>query len=207
MWPRCSQLVDELCENDVAGPFLAPVPLDSVPGYTDVVKTPMDLGTVKERLQLQHYAKTQKQGGVEKALDSFAADMRLIWKNCMLFNEEQSELYAWARKLESVFERRFNEHVHVPRAAAIARARSGDAASTRQRRPTSGPNGDATELQPPCRPASAFLHYFHEHRETVQSANAEISMVEVAKRLAQSWGALSARDKTQWEAHARGAMR
>lgn len=52
--------------------------------YPDIVKQPMDLGTVKVNLE---------QGKYETAEDA-AADIRLIWTNCMLYNSSGSEVFT-----------------------------------------------------------------------------------------------------------------
>ena len=44
---RCVQLLDELMLQDAAKPFNAPVDAAEIPSYHRVVKTPMDLGTIK----------------------------------------------------------------------------------------------------------------------------------------------------------------
>ena len=49
---------------------------EGVPEYLDIVKHPMDLGTVREKL---------KRGRYPDHL-AFAADVRLVFANCRLFN-------------------------------------------------------------------------------------------------------------------------
>lgn len=50
--------------------------------YPEIVKTPMDLGTVKANLEQGKY----------ESVDDAAADIRLIWTNCMLYNSSGSEV-------------------------------------------------------------------------------------------------------------------
>lgn len=50
--------------------------------YLDIVKNPMDLGTVKKKFDYGEY------DGVE----AMANDIRLIWTNCMLYNRDGSEV-------------------------------------------------------------------------------------------------------------------
>lgn len=45
--------------------------------YLQIVKEPMDLGTVRVKLGKSEYAKPSE----------FARDMRLIWDNCRLYNQ------------------------------------------------------------------------------------------------------------------------
>lgn len=50
--------------------------------YPSIVKHPMDLGTIKFNLESNKYA----------TLDEAAADVRLVWSNCMLYNRNGSEV-------------------------------------------------------------------------------------------------------------------
>ncbi|CAM9383537.1 unnamed protein product [Chrysoparadoxa australica] len=68
-------------------------------GLTDyplVIKQPMDLGTIAKRLSENFYATPE----------ACAADVRLVWENCMAYNEEGSSLYQIAEALYQ----RFEEH-------------------------------------------------------------------------------------------------
>ena len=50
--------------------------------YPDIVKHPMDLGTIKKRLE----------AGVYETTEDVANDIRLVWTNCMLYNRDGSEV-------------------------------------------------------------------------------------------------------------------
>lgn len=50
--------------------------------YLTIVKNPMDLGTVKTRIEQEKY----------ETLDEIATDVRLVWRNCMLYNRDGSEV-------------------------------------------------------------------------------------------------------------------
>jgi hypothetical protein len=50
--------------------------------YPDIVKHPMDLGTVKKRIESDDYA----------TIEDIANDIRLIWSNCMVYNRDGSEV-------------------------------------------------------------------------------------------------------------------
>ena len=41
--------------------------------------------------------------------DKFAADVRLVWKNAMSYNQEGSDIYAAAAALSKTFEKRFSK--------------------------------------------------------------------------------------------------
>lgn len=50
-----------------------------VPDYYKIIKNPMDLSTIKKRLQEEYYMYTKP--------EDFVADFRLIFQNCAEFNE------------------------------------------------------------------------------------------------------------------------
>ena len=54
----------------------------------------MDLGTIRQKLNKGEYKKVQE----------FARDMRLVWDNCKLYNQDGSDLYLVADELSKKFE-------------------------------------------------------------------------------------------------------
>ncbi|CEG45812.1 Transcription initiation factor TFIID, subunit BDF1 and related bromodomain proteins [Plasmopara halstedii] len=64
--------------------------------YLQVVKEPMDLGTIRSKLAKNEYKKPAE----------FARDMRLVWSNCKLYNQDGSDLYLLADELAKKFEDR-----------------------------------------------------------------------------------------------------
>ena len=50
--------------------------------YPDVVKHPMDLGTVIKRIESDAYSSREE----------IASDVRLVWSNCKTYNREGSEV-------------------------------------------------------------------------------------------------------------------
>ncbi|CAL8279652.1 unnamed protein product [Merluccius merluccius] len=82
-----------------AWPFYKPVDAQALQlhDYHDIVKLPMDLGSVKKKMDERKYRDTQ----------AFAADVRLIFSNCYKYNPPDHEVVAMARKLQDVFEMRF----------------------------------------------------------------------------------------------------
>nr|ADD95738.1 predicted protein [uncultured organism MedDCM-OCT-S04-C2] len=62
--------------------------------YIQIVKTPMDLGTVKKNIEKNVY----------KDIEECANDVRLVWTNCMLYNRDGSEYYHLADKFSKAFE-------------------------------------------------------------------------------------------------------
>merc|ERR1712166_1351720 len=67
--------------------------------YPRIVKQPMDLGTVQERLARHHYTR----------LEELALDCRLVWKNAFLFNGPESVYFKAAKALSDAFEKKLEE--------------------------------------------------------------------------------------------------
>ncbi|GAA6001668.1 hypothetical protein JCM10207_002256 [Rhodosporidiobolus poonsookiae] len=63
-----------------SGAFLQKVRKADVPDYYDVIKRPMDLGSLLKKVKQQAY-RTKK---------AFAEDLDLIWSNCLLYNSHPS---------------------------------------------------------------------------------------------------------------------
>ena len=57
--------------------------------YFDIISHPMDLGTIKKKLQHNCYATPQ----------DFVADMTLIWENCIKYNGSDNMVSHCAREL------------------------------------------------------------------------------------------------------------
>nr|XP_020735106.1 bromodomain-containing protein 3 [Odocoileus virginianus texanus] len=65
--------------------------------YHDIIKHPMDLSTVKKKMDSREYPDAQ----------GFVADIQLMFSNCYKYNPPDHEVVAMARKLQDVFEMRF----------------------------------------------------------------------------------------------------
>jgi len=77
--------------------FLEPVDWEAygLHDYPDIIKVPMDLGTIHEKLE----------GGRYTSVSQFESDMRLVWTNCMTYNRPDSDLYQTAEKALKSFEK------------------------------------------------------------------------------------------------------
>ncbi|KAI0386059.1 putative Bromodomain testis-specific protein [Hypomontagnella monticulosa] len=85
----------------LVGPFREPVkPVeDGVPDYLDKVKKPMDLATIKAKLDHHEYTSEQE----------FAADMRQIFENCYTYHQPGSVMYQNCERLQKTFEEKFGD--------------------------------------------------------------------------------------------------
>lgn len=95
---QCKAILSRLKSQNESWPFLEPVdPVAlNVPTYFDVVKHPMDLGTIEKRLNEKN---------VYDSMDAFERDVRLVFSNCLLFNPPGDLVYDLGKKMESVFNR------------------------------------------------------------------------------------------------------
>ncbi len=76
--------------------FREPVPYEEMglTDYLDVVKVPMDLGTVRKNLDRRTYQNE----------DECATDIRRIWMNAMLYNAPGAVVYVKAKTLSEFWE-------------------------------------------------------------------------------------------------------
>ena len=97
----CLGVLRALQKMPDAGPFLLPVDWKTLklPTYPKIVKNPMDLGTVEQKLQAKRYA----------TVSDFAADVRLIWSNAQGFNLEGSDIYELAANLSNEFDSKMSQ--------------------------------------------------------------------------------------------------
>ncbi|SGZ51897.1 CIC11C00000002224 [Sungouiella intermedia] len=98
----CNQLAKDLTSKklyNINFPFLQPVdPVAlNIPNYHEIIKEPMDFGTIQGKL-----ANNQYENG-----DEFERDVRLIFKNCYLFNPEGNDVHAMGKKLELIFDKKW----------------------------------------------------------------------------------------------------
>jgi hypothetical protein len=82
--------------------FLYPVDFEELGlfDYPDVVKNPMDLQTVKQKLASNAY----------ESVDACFADVQLIWDNCKLYNMAGSDIYRICERMERAARRELNKY-------------------------------------------------------------------------------------------------
>ncbi|KAJ8264168.1 hypothetical protein GJAV_G00145980 [Gymnothorax javanicus] len=93
-----------------AWPFYKPVDVKALGlhDYHDIIKHPMDLSTIKLKLESRQYRDPQE----------FAADVRLMFSNCYKYNPPDHDVVAMARKLQDLFEMRFAKMPDEPEEAS-----------------------------------------------------------------------------------------
>jgi len=96
----CARLLRELMRNEqLARPFLRPVDPVLYPDYYEVVHDPLDFGTVKKRMDAGEYEDP----------DEFATEVRRVWNNAFLYNQQGTEVHRMASDLQRIFEDKFRE--------------------------------------------------------------------------------------------------
>ncbi|KAF9222230.1 hypothetical protein BS17DRAFT_736150 [Gyrodon lividus] len=85
-----TKLITQIKKKDDYAFFIHPVDPDRVPGYADVVKNPMDFGTMTAKVSKGKY----------RCLEEFTSDFRLVTTNAKIFNPPGSIYHAEADRLE-----------------------------------------------------------------------------------------------------------
>merc|ERR1712203_64558 len=98
----CNEIIKEMFSKKhsaYAWPFYKPVDTEQLDlhDYKQVIKKPMDLGTVRTKMEGREY----------RVPTEFASDMRLIFTNCYKYNPPDHDIVAMARKLQDVFEMKY----------------------------------------------------------------------------------------------------
>ncbi|XP_024155300.1 histone acetyltransferase KAT2B [Oryzias melastigma] len=93
LYSTLKSILQHVKSHQNAWPFMEPVKKTEAPGYYQVIRFPMDLKTMSERLKSRYYT-TRK---------LFMADMQRIFTNCREYNPPESEYYKCANLLEKFF--------------------------------------------------------------------------------------------------------
>ena len=95
----CLAVVQKLKKNPNAYPFLYPVDKNLVPDYYEKILDPMDLSKVEKNLR----------DGVYSSTLEFASDVRKIWNNAFIYNDERSEIFHMTKEMSIYFEELFKD--------------------------------------------------------------------------------------------------
>ena len=92
---KCSEVLKGLQTHQHGWVFNTPVdPVElGLPDYFQIIKKPMDLGTIQKKLDAGQY----------HSIEDFAADVHLTFDNAMLYNEDGSVVYDMAKELKTKF--------------------------------------------------------------------------------------------------------
>ncbi|KAF4041980.1 Bromodomain [Phytophthora infestans] len=90
----CLALINRLLKEEAADIFSKPVDpeLDGCPNYLSVITHPMDLGTIRSRVEAKFYRKWKL----------FKKDVELVWQNCRTFNAPDTLVVQFADMLSKL---------------------------------------------------------------------------------------------------------
>lgn len=96
---QCTSILKKLMTHPAGWVFNQPVdPVAlNIPDYLSIISKPMDLGTIKSKLEKNIYLATEE----------FAADVRLTFANAMLYNPPSNNVHQMAKKLNDFFNTRW----------------------------------------------------------------------------------------------------
>jgi hypothetical protein len=81
------QMLTNLIDYDFGYAFSKPVDTSMVPGYKDIVKCPIDIGTICSKLTNGDFAELLNGTfSMDDLLSKVLNDIELIWRNCIMFN-------------------------------------------------------------------------------------------------------------------------
>lgn len=84
------KIIDMLVTKDTYEIFLEPVDVNEVPDYANVIKNPIDLGTMRDKIGT----------GLYESIDDLEVDFSLMIRNCLLYNEKETIFYRVGLKMK-----------------------------------------------------------------------------------------------------------
>lgn len=105
----CQQILKDFHSKKHEGivwPFLDPVDPVAMdcPNYFDIIKNPMDLSTIQNKLTNGEY----------ETANDFEKDIRLMFTNCYTFNPEGTPVNMMGHRLEAVFNEKWAKRPQTP---------------------------------------------------------------------------------------------
>jgi len=96
-----NQVLKPAMKHKHAWPFCKPVDTVKlgIEKYHNVIKKPMDLGTIDKRLKNYYYY----------SADECVKDFNLIFNNCYLFNQNEDDVTLMCKNLESIVRDKLNK--------------------------------------------------------------------------------------------------
>ncbi|XP_059204937.1 nuclear body protein SP140-like protein isoform X2 [Centropristis striata] len=99
---QCQYLLLRLCTADEEQIFTSN-PCQYLTNYSKIIKTPMWLGKIADKLQSEHY----------KTVREFESDVQLVFTNCALYNRNNAEFLAMGKKLKELFDKELNNVFNI----------------------------------------------------------------------------------------------
>jgi len=107
----CQNVLKGLQDHKCAAPFNQPVDYVAlnIPQYPEVIKYPMDYGTIESKLREGEY----------KTMEDWTVDMQLVLTNAKIFNPPDHPVHQWASQLQAIFDRKLIQLNAKPEMAAF----------------------------------------------------------------------------------------
>ncbi|KAI5641331.1 bromodomain-containing protein [Phthorimaea operculella] len=96
------KVLEQLTAHEDAWPFMEPVEEEYAPNYYAVIRRPMDLTKMEQRLDTGYYTD----------FSMFKADFKLIVNNCRLYNGQDNEYTIMVDNLQAAFDRLTEKYMH-----------------------------------------------------------------------------------------------
>lgn len=97
-WDKAAKrILAHLWKQQGAWHFHQPVDAEklNIPDYPEIIKSPMDFGTIKQKLNNSSYSKCKE----------FCVDMELVFSNCIRYNGEASDFGVLAKNLREEYKK------------------------------------------------------------------------------------------------------
>ncbi|XP_026748116.1 bromodomain-containing protein 8 isoform X2 [Trichoplusia ni] len=92
LWKKSVMLVySRLCAHKYASLFLRPISDEEAPGYSLVVKRPMDFNTIRKNID----------SGVIRTTAQFQRDVLLMLSNALMYNSSEHSVYTMAKEMHA----------------------------------------------------------------------------------------------------------
>eukprot|EP00210_Caulerpa_lentillifera_P008422 g8034.t1 len=108
LWNQCGSILNHLKKHRYAWPFLQPVDAVAlnIPDYHDVIKRPIDLGTISRKLDHD-----QRKGRYRdyKTPFEFRDDVRLVWTNCRTYNKPGQDVRIMGDAVSETWEKKWSQ--------------------------------------------------------------------------------------------------
>ncbi|KAJ4980469.1 hypothetical protein NE237_031306 [Protea cynaroides] len=99
-------MLDKLQKKDTYGVYAEPVDPEELPDYHDVIKYPMDFGTLRKKLANGEYS----------TLEQLESDVFLICSNAMEYNAPETIYFKQARSIQELARKKFQRlRIHIER--------------------------------------------------------------------------------------------
>ena len=98
---KLTKILQMILKLEEAYEFLEPVDYVKykIPDYPEIIKYPIDLGTINEKLKNNSY----------ETIQEFLNDVQLVWDNCHMYNPHINQINQSAEHCEKKFKKEFEK--------------------------------------------------------------------------------------------------